>query len=115
MALKITSRDVDGVTIVALHGDVVLGEASSSLRDKVKGLLAEDKKKLVLDMSEMNFIDSSGLGALVGIHHSAKASGAALRLCNLGAKFNNLLRITGLLGVFSVSSNEAEAIQSFAG
>jgi anti-sigma B factor antagonist len=115
MALTITSRDVDGVTVVVLHGDVVLGEASSSLREKIKVLLAENKKKLVLDMSEMKFIDSSGLGALVGIHHSAKASGASLRLCNLGAKFNDLLRITGLLGVFSVSCNEAEAIQSFAG
>jgi len=79
MALKITSRDVDGITIVALQGDVVLGEESSSLREKMQGLLAEDKKKLIIDMSEMAFIDSSGLGALVGVHHSVNASGASLR------------------------------------
>jgi len=114
MALKITSRDVDGITIVALQGDVVLGEESSSLREKMQGLLAEDKKKLIIDMSEMAFIDSSGLGALVGVHHSVNASGASLRLCGLGTKFKDLLRITGLLNVFNVSSNEAEAIQSFA-
>lgn len=114
MALKISSHDVNGVTVVTLHGDIVLGEESHSLREKMKDLLAEDRKKFVLDMSEMAFIDSSGLGALVGVHHSAKASGASLRLCNLGAKFKELLRITGLLTVFNVSTNEAEAIQSFA-
>ena|SRR5258706_16457302 len=114
MALTITSRDVDGVTIVTLQGDIVLGDESRTLRDKMKDLLDEDRKKLILDMSELSFIDSSGLGALVGIHHSANASGASLRLCNLGAKFKELLRITGLLSVFNVSSNEVEAMQCFA-
>jgi anti-sigma B factor antagonist len=114
MALKLTNRDVDEITIVALAGDVVLGEESRSLRDNMKTLLDQDRKKLVLDMSDLSFIDSSGLGALVAIHHSAKASGASLRLCCLGAKFKELLRITGLLSIFHVSSDEAEAIHSFA-
>ena len=79
MALRITSRDVDGITIVALAGDVVLGEESRSLRDNMKTLLDQNRKKLVLDMSDLAFIDSSGLGALVAVHHSANASGAAMR------------------------------------
>jgi len=113
MALKITTHEVDGVTVVALDGHVVLGEETSSLRDKVKALLAEGKKKIVLDMKNVTFIDSAGLGALVGVHHSANTRGASLRLCNLGAKFKELLQITRLLTVFDVYNTEADAVRSF--
>jgi anti-sigma B factor antagonist len=114
MALKITKHDVDGVTVVAFAGDIVLGEETKNLRETIKGLLAEGKKKIVLDMGKVTFIDSSGLGALVGVHHSANLSGASLRLSNLGAKFKELLQITRLLTVFDVSDNESEAIRAFA-
>ena len=113
MALKITNREVDGVTVVALDGRVVLGEESSSLREKVKGLLAEGKQKIVLDLSNVTMIDSAGLGTLVGVHQSANTKGASLRLCNLGAKFKELLQMTRLLTVFEVSGTEAEAVRSF--
>jgi anti-sigma B factor antagonist len=113
MALKMTTHEVDGVTVVALDGNVVLGEETSSLREKMTSLLAEGKKKLVLDMKNVTFIDSAGLGALVGVHHSASTRGATLKLANLGAKFKELLQITRLLTVFDVSNTEADAVASF--
>lgn len=113
MALKMTSQEVDGVTVVALDGRIVLGEETNSLREKVKGLLGEGKKKLVLDMSKVTLIDSAGLGTLVGVHQSASTRGASLKLCNLGAKINELLQMTRLITVFDISGNEAEAVRSF--
>lgn len=113
MALKITERDVNGVSVLSLDGRIVLGEESNSLREKVKSLLAAGKKKIVLNMSNVTYIDSAGLGTLVAAHHSAKTQGAALRLSNLGAKFQEVLQVTKLLTVFEVFDSETAAIQSF--
>jgi anti-sigma B factor antagonist len=113
MALKMTNREVDGVAVVALDGRIVLGEESNALREKVKSLIAGGKKKIVLNMANVTFIDSAGLGTLVAAHHSAKTQGAALKLCHLGAKFQEVLQITKLLTVFDVYSTEAEAVGSF--
>ena len=113
MALKMTNREVDGVSVVALEGRIVLGEESNALREKVKGMLAEGKKKVVLNMNNITFIDSAGLGTLVAAHHSAKTQGAALKLCHLGVKFQEVLQITKLLTVFEVHNSEAEAVRSF--
>ena len=113
MSLKIVERDVDGVSVLALEGRVVLGEESSLLRGKVKGLLGQGKKKLVLNVDKVTMIDSAGLGALVAAYSSAKSAGASVRLSNLGAHFSQLLQITKLLTVFDVSKTEDEAIRSF--
>ena len=113
MALKMTSREVDGVTVVALDGRIVLGEESNALREKIKSMVAEGKKKIVLNMDGVTFIDSAGLGTLVAAHHSAKAQGASLRLCHLGTKFQEVLQITKLMTIFDVSNTEAEAVASF--
>ena len=113
MALKMTNREVDGVSVVALDGRIVLGEESNALREKVKSLIADGKKKLVLNMNNVTFIDSAGLGTLVAAHHSAKTQGAALKLCHLGSKFQEVLQITKLLTVFDVYNTEAEAVSSF--
>jgi anti-sigma B factor antagonist len=113
MPLKITNREVDGVTVLALDGRIVLGEESSALREKIKGLLGEGKKKMVLNVDKVTMIDSSGLGALVAAYSSAKSQGASLRLCNLGSKFNELMQITKLLTVFEVSKSEADAVRGF--
>lgn len=112
MALKITERELDGVTVLELDGRVVLGEETVSLREKVKALLGAGKKKLVLDLKRVSMIDSSGLGALVTVHSSAKSHGATLRLCNLGSRTNELLQMTRLLTVFEVSNSEADAVQA---
>jgi anti-sigma B factor antagonist len=114
MALKITNREVDGVDVLALDGRIVLGEETIALREKVKGQLAAGKKRLVLDLRNVTFIDSSGLGALVAAHSSAKSCGASLRLCNLGLRFNELLQITKLYTVFEVSDTEEDALRAMA-
>ncbi|HEY2121746.1 MAG TPA: STAS domain-containing protein [Candidatus Acidoferrum sp.] len=113
MALKMTSREVDGVTVIAMDGRIVLGEESNALREKVKALVAEGKKKVVMNMDNVTFIDSAGLGTLVAAHHSAKNQGASLRLCHLGTKFQEVLQITKLMTIFEVYNTEAEAVASF--
>jgi anti-sigma B factor antagonist len=113
VALKMSQREVDGVTVVALDGRIVLGEESNALREKVKGLLAEGKKKIVLNVNNITFIDSAGLGMLVASHHTAKKEGASLRLCHLDNKFQQVLQITKLLTLLYISNTEAEAVASF--
>jgi anti-sigma B factor antagonist len=111
--MNITNKEIDGVSIVALDGRIVLGEESNSLRERVKALIAEGKKKIVLNMANVKYIDSAGLGILVAAHVSAKTQGASLHLSNLGDKFHDVLQLTRLLTVFSVYDNEAEAVRSF--
>jgi anti-sigma B factor antagonist len=113
VALKMTNREVNGVSVMALDGRIVLGEESNALREKLKSLIAEGKKKIVLNMDNIKYIDSSGLGALVAAHCSAKTQGASLRLCHLGSKFQEVLQITKLLTVFDVCDTEAAAVASF--
>jgi anti-sigma B factor antagonist len=113
MALKLTNHEVEGVTVVALDGRIVLGEETNKLRESVKNLVSQGKKKIVLDMKDVTMIDSSGLGALVAAYSSAKSGGASVRLCNLGAHFNELLQITKLLTVFEVANTEQDAVRSF--
>jgi anti-sigma B factor antagonist len=113
VALKMTDREVNGVTVIAMDGRIVLGEESNALREKMKAVVAEGKKQVVLNMDNITFIDSAGLGTLVAAHHSAKNLGASLRLCQLGTKFQEVLQITRLMTIFEVYNTEAEAIASF--
>jgi anti-sigma B factor antagonist len=113
MALKITNSETDGVAVLALDGRIVLGEETNQLRESVKNLVSQGKKNIVLDMENVTMIDSSGLGALVAAYSSAKTAGASVRLCNLGAHFNQLLQITKLLTVFEVSRTREDAVRSF--
>jgi anti-sigma B factor antagonist len=111
---NVTNREVDGVSVLTLYGRIVFGEENNALREGVKSLIAEGKKKIVLDMKNIDYIDSSGLGTLVAAHLSAHTQGAAMRLCNLGRKFSKVLQLTKLMTVFQVYSTEAAAIASFA-
>ncbi|HEV2197811.1 MAG TPA: STAS domain-containing protein [Candidatus Acidoferrum sp.] len=113
MSVRMTNSEVDGVSVVELDGRVVLGEESNSLREKLKSLLAEGKKKIVLNMANIKYIDSAGLGTLVAAHLSAKTQGASVRLCHLGNKFHEVLQMTKLLTVFEVYDTEAAAVSSF--
>ena len=113
MALKISNRQVDGVGVVELAGRIVLGEESSAMREQIKGMLAAGQKKIVLNMNNVTYIDSAGLGALVAAHHSARTQGAALKLAHLGSKFQEILQVTKLLTVFEVHDTEAAAVRSF--
>ena len=107
------THEVDGVSIIVLKGRIVFGEESNALRAEVKSLIADGKRKIVLNMREIEYIDSAGLGMLVAAHLSARNHGASLRLCDLGSKFQEVLRITKLETVFLVCSTEATAVASF--
>jgi anti-sigma B factor antagonist len=98
--------------VLALDGRIVLGEETSALREKVKSLLNEGKKNIVLNLRNVTLIDSSGLGALVAAYSSTKSGGTSLRLCNLGPRFNELLQITKLYTVFEVFETEANALRA---
>ena len=113
MSLHITDSVVDGVSMIALSGRIVLGEESNALREKLKSLVAGGATKIVLNMSEVDYIDSSGLGTLVAAHLSAKTAGASVRLCNLGHKFNEVMQLTKLITIFDVYDTEAAAVASF--
>lgn len=113
MALRMTDRDTDGVTVLEIEGRIVLGEESNSFREKVKSLLAAGKKKIVLNLANVSYIDSAGLGTLVATFHSARSQGATLKLANLGAKFKEVLQVTKLMTVFDTYDNEGLAVKSF--
>jgi anti-sigma B factor antagonist len=113
VALKMTDRVVDGVAVEVLEGRIVLGEESNALREKVKSLLAAGQKKIVLNMDNVTYIDSSGLGTMVALHTSSKAQGASMKISNLGSKFQEILQVTKLVTVFDAYPTEAAAISSF--
>ena len=115
MALNVSKREVDQVQVVALDGRIVLGEESNVLRKTVNDLLAQGQKRIVLNLDNVTFMDSAGLGALVAAHHSVKKQGASLRLAHVGMKVKQVLQITKLLNAFEVYPNELDAVKSFAG
>jgi anti-sigma B factor antagonist len=108
-----TERDVNGVIVLDIEGRIVLGDESNSFRERVKSLLAAGQKKIVLNLANVTYIDSAGLGTLVATFHSARSQGALLKLANLGAKFKEVLQVTKLMTVFDTYDSEEAAIQSF--
>lgn len=114
MPLMIKETDSNGVTVVTLSGRIVLGEESLKLRYKLKDLLEKGKNRLVLDLADVGYIDSAGLGTLVAGHTSASNQGASLKLANLTKKFSEQLNITKLVTVFDVYDSVDAAVKSFA-
>jgi anti-sigma B factor antagonist len=114
MSMKFTTREVGGVTIVDLSGKITLGEGGITLREEVRKLVGEGQKKIVLNLAEVNYIDSSGLGELVSAYTAVKNAGGELKLLNLTSKVRDLLVITKLVTVFDVKDDEASAVSSFA-
>ena len=113
MNLKTSTRQVDGVNIVDCSGRITLGEGSVVLRDIVKDLLSKGQKKILLNLGDVNYIDSSGIGELVSAYTTVKNQGGELKLLNLTEKVQDLLVITKLLTVFDVYDNEADGLSSF--
>ncbi len=113
MALRIDTRESNGVTVLTLAGRVTLGDESSQMRSAIKDLIAQGKKRLVLDLESLSYIDSAGLGTLVAAYTSARSSGADIKLANITQKLDELLNITKLVTVFSVYASVDEAIKSF--
>ena len=113
MALKIASKEVKGVTVLDLSGQIVLGEGSVQLREAVRGLIGKGKKHILLNMGDVDYIDSSGLGELVSAFTTAKNQQAEVKLLNLTRKVQGLLQLTKLYTVFDIYDDEAHAITAF--
>lgn len=113
MSLKITKREADAITVVDLSGRLTLGDASAQLRDTLRELVESGTNKIVLNLGEVAYIDSSGLGELVSGFTTVKNSGGELKLANLTQKVNDLLTVTKLYTVFEVHNDEKSAVESF--
>jgi len=113
VTMKTSSRQVDGITILDLSGRITLGEGSVVLREAVKELSAKGQKQILLNLGNVTYIDSSGIGELVGAFTSIRNAGGDLKLLNLTKKVHDLLQITKLYTVFDVWDDEASAISSF--
>jgi anti-sigma B factor antagonist len=111
--MKIGTRQVDGVTILDLSGRITLGEGSVQLRDAVRDLLSKGQKHILLNLADVSYIDSSGIGELVSAFTTVRNQGGELKLLNLTKKVHDLLQITKLYTVFDVKEDEASAIGSF--
>jgi len=111
--MKLTTRQVDGVTILDLSGRITLGEGSVQLRDAIRDLLSKGQKLILLNLADVNYIDSSGIGELVSAYTTVRNQGGELKLLNLTKKVHDLLQITKLYTVFDVKDDEATAIASY--
>jgi len=113
VALTIASRQVDGVTVLDLSGRITLGEGSVQLRDAVRDLIGKGHKDILVNLEDVNYIDSSGLGELVSAYTTARNQSARLKLLKLTKKVHDLLQLTKLYTVFDIYDDEASAIGSF--
>jgi anti-sigma B factor antagonist len=104
---------LDRVSVLSLNGRITLGEGSVQIRDAIRDLIGKGSKSILLDLGEVNYIDSSGLGELVSAYTTAKNQGAALKLLKLTRKVHDLLQLTKLYTVFDIYDDEASAIASF--
>ena len=113
MSMKANSRQVDGVTVVDLSGRIILGEPTSTLRELFRDLVGRGQKKILLNLADVNYIDSSGLGTLVMGYTTLTSQQGQLKLVNLTKRVHDLLQLTKLLTVFEVFDNETAAVKSF--
>ena len=113
MSVKLTTRQVGDVTVIDANGRITLGEGSSTFRDTIKDLTARGNKKLLLNLGDVSYIDSSGIGEMVSGFTSVTNQGGELKLLNLNKRVKDLLQITKLYTVFEVFEDEAAAVPSF--
>ena len=112
--LEVKERQAGDVTILDMKGAVRIGEGSIELRDSIRRLAGEGKKKVLLNLAGVNYVDSSGIGELIANYTTISRQGGQLKLLNLTDRIQNLLVITKLLTVFDAYDNEPEALKSFA-
>ncbi len=112
--MKATVRQVDSVTVVDVSGRITLGEGCIQLREVIRGQLTKNRKNLLLNLADVTYIDSSGIGELVSAFTAISNQGGQLKLLNLTKKVHDLLQITKLYTVFDIHNDEAAAISSFA-
>ena len=111
--MDIVERTVNEVTVLDLKGKMTLGEGDELLKDKINSLLAAGKKKLLLNLEGVPYIDSAGLGEVVRTYTTVSRQGGSLKLLNLTKRIEDLLSITKLLTVFDTFDSEAEAVKSY--
>jgi anti-sigma B factor antagonist len=112
--MDIKERVVDGVSVLDLSGKVVLGEGDVQVKERIKDLLADGQRRILLNLGEVNYIDSAGLGALISAYTTVKREGGQLKLMNLTRRIQDLLAITKLITVFDTYDSEKEALNSYA-
>lgn len=112
MQLKLSTRIVDGIAVLDCAGRIVFGDESSLLRDAVRKLINENKR-IVLNLSGVNYIDSGGLGTLIALYTTAHKAGGSIKLANLTERVVDLLQITKLLTVFEVYDSEEKALDAY--
>ena len=113
MPLQITQREINGVCILALQGRLVLGDESSGFRKTVENILSSGTTKLVVNLEQVNYVDSAGLGTLIEARRATNAQGARLKVSNLRPNFKQALQYARLLDIFDTFPTEADAIESF--
>ena len=113
MSIDVSTHQSDGIAVVGLRGRITLGEGTEALRDTVRDLLSKGQNRILLNLGEVNYIDSSGIGELVSAFTAAKKQGGEVKLLNLTKKVHDLLQITKLYTVFDVKDDEASAVASF--
>jgi anti-sigma B factor antagonist len=113
MSLKINTREVAHVTILDIEGRIVLGDEVGQLRDAVRNLLANGTKKIILNLAGVDYIDSTGVGELVGSFTTVRNAGGELKLLNLTQKVQDILYVTKLYTVFDIKEDEFSAVKSF--
>lgn len=113
MSVKLTARQVGDVTVLDAAGRITLGEGSSTFRDTIKDLVSKGNKKILLNLGDISYIDSSGIGEMVSGFTSVSNAGGQLKLLNLTKRVQDLLQITKLYTVFEVFDDEAQALSSF--
>jgi anti-sigma B factor antagonist len=111
--MTITTREVSHVTIVDINGRITLGDETGKLRDTIRQLVAEGKKKIVLNLAHVDYIDSSGVGELVSSFTTVRNSGGELKLLSLSKKVSDILQVTKLYTVFDIKEDEFTAVKSF--
>jgi anti-sigma B factor antagonist len=111
--LNINERQAGDVTVLDMSGKITIGEGSVALRTAIRRVLEEGKRRILLNLAGVSYIDSSGIGELVSSYTAINKDGGQLKLLNLTQKLQDLLAITKLLTVFDVYENEAEALNSF--
>lgn len=114
MSVKLTKRQVGDVTVIDAVGRITLGEGASTFRDEIRALSAKGNQKLLLNLGEVTYIDSSGIGELVSGYTTVTNHGGQLKLLGLTKRVKDLLQITKLYTVFEVFDDEAQGVRSFA-
>ena len=113
MDVKISTREIEDVTVIDVSGRITLGDETSALRKAVRDAIAQGKKKIVLNLANVSYIDSSGVGELVASYTAVRNAGGELKLLNLTKKVHDLLQVTKLYTIFDIKDDEFMAVKSF--